>query len=191
MFVWTVFSTFFPNLKKLEDGDSKPPTRKVLSFLKISGKVQFLDDLSFGNALGKNRYGELWDRLITTCTHLTWQSKCSFCIKVFLQTLHIKFSCNLAFLHSQKALAFCHMAFYKCWLLIIWHFDNLAVFWSGNFSNGYLTSGVLSYGEFETGDISEQPFQWHFRNIYGYKTFTKVFDCDVYQVILSLRPGTG
>ena len=78
-------------------------------------------------------------------------------IKVFLQTLHIKFSCNLAFLHSQKALAFCHMAFYKWWLLIIWLFIHLAVFLSGNFSNGYLTSGVLSYGEFETGDISEQP----------------------------------
>ena len=97
------------------------------------------------------------DRVITLWTHLTWQSKCSFCIKVFLQTLHIKFSCNLAFLHSQKALAFCQMVSYKCWLLIIWHFNNLAVFWSGYFSNGYLTSGVLSYGEFETGNISEQP----------------------------------
>ena len=78
--------------------------------------------------------------------------------------------CNLAFFHSQRALAFCHMAFYKWWLLIIWHFNNLAVFWSGNFSNGYLTSGVLSYGEFETGDISEQPFgsrqktDWRWRN---------------------------
>ena len=126
--------------------------------------MQFLDNLSFGNALGKNRYGELWDRLITICTHLTWQSKCSFCIKVFLKTLHIKFSCNLAFLHSQKALAFCQMVSYKCWLLIIWHFNNLAVFWSGYFSNGYLTSGVLSYGEFETGDISEQPIFLPLRN---------------------------
>ena len=36
-------------------------------------------------------------------------------------------------------------------------FNHLAFYWSGNFSNGYLTSGVLSYGEFETGDISEQP----------------------------------
>ena len=31
MFEWTIFSPFFPNLKKLEDGDSKPPNRKVLS----------------------------------------------------------------------------------------------------------------------------------------------------------------
>ena len=54
MFVCTIFSTFFPNLKKLEDGDSKPPTRKVLSFYKISQKVLFLDNLSFGNSLGEN-----------------------------------------------------------------------------------------------------------------------------------------
>ena len=59
MFVETIFSTFFPNLKKLDDGDSKPPTRKVLSFYKISQKVLFLDNLSFGNSLGQNRYGEL------------------------------------------------------------------------------------------------------------------------------------
>ena len=75
MFLWTIFSTFFPNLKKLEDGDSKPPTRKVLSFKKISQKVLFLDNWSFGNFLGQNRYKELcvpagW--LIILCFPALW-----------------------------------------------------------------------------------------------------------------------
>ena len=58
----------------MEDRDSKPSTRKVLSSYKLSQKVLLLDSLSFGNSLGQNHYGELCNEHFEKNVFLTFEN---------------------------------------------------------------------------------------------------------------------